>query len=245
MAAPELPLVEFQGFLLSTFGRVGHVAFMRLFHAIHAACRSPSYEYLPEERTAVLVVQTVDREYLLAVNIGEPENGLDGVETLLELALVKQHHHVAVVDDGLFNDFTADDVLYLLCHNAHAGPELTGRLVHELDVLGHQRTGNGFPGFLDDKHLAVLLDSHLLQEHVHDYQRDKREQQRIILYTVNLEHHEGLVEQRTVHVLVQGLFMVAAPVEVLHHVAVSREVYARNVVLVTDVRNTLDGVFVK
>ena len=33
------------------------------------------------------------------------------------------------VDDGFLHDGTADDVLYLLCHYAHARPELSGCLV--------------------------------------------------------------------------------------------------------------------
>ena len=45
-------------------------------------------------------------------------------------------------------------------------------------------------GLLDDQDLAVLLDTHLLQEHVHDNQRNKREQERIIFYTVDFKDNE-------------------------------------------------------
>ena len=50
----------------------------------------------------------------------------------------------------------------LLRHHADRGPELTGRLVHKLDVFGHERAGNGLPRFLYDQDFAVLLDTHLL-----------------------------------------------------------------------------------
>ena len=136
--------------------------------------------------------------------------------------MVEQHDHIAIIDDCLFDDLAADDVLYLLRYHAYRGPELTGRLVHKFDVFRHQRAGNGLPRLLDDQYLAVGLDTHLLQEYVHDYQRHQRKQERVIFYTVDLEDDERLVEQRTVHILVQRLFMITAPVEVLHHVAVRR-----------------------
>ena len=60
-------------------------------------------------------------------------------------------------------------------------------------------------------------------------------------YGIDFEDDEGLVEQRTVHILVQGLFVIAAPVEVFHHIAVGREVYPQNAVLVADVGDALYG----
>jgi len=73
---------------------------VRLFHAVHAAGRTTPDEYLAEEAAPFLVFQPVDGEYLLAVHVSQSENGLDAVEPLLELALVEQHHHIGVVDDG-------------------------------------------------------------------------------------------------------------------------------------------------
>ncbi|GFH99287.1 hypothetical protein IMSAGC004_01690 [Bacteroidaceae bacterium] len=218
---------------------------MRFLHAVHAAGASPADEHLAEEAAPFLVFEAVDGEDFLAVHVRKPENGLDFIEPLAELALVEQHHHVRVVDDGLLDDRTADDVLYLLRHHAHRSPKLTGRLVHELDVLGHERAGNGFPCLLDDQDLAVLLDTHLLQEHVHDNQRNKREQERIIFYTVDFKDNERFVKQRAVHVFVQRLIMVAATVKVFHHVAVCRNVNTRNTVFVADVWNTLHGKLVE
>ena len=84
-----------------------------------------------------------------------------------------------------------------------------------------------------------------MQEYVHNNQRDKREQERVVLDAVDLEDDERLVEQRAVHVLVQRLVMVAATIEVLHHVTVGRNVNARNTVLVADVGNALHGKLVE
>ena len=162
MTAPQFPFIEFQGFFLRPLRGVGHVTFSWFFYAVHAAGRPPADEHLSEEAAPFLVFQPVDGEYLFAVHVGKSENSLDFIEPLAELALVKQHHHVGVVDDGFLDDRAADDVLYLLRHHADRGPELTGRLVHKLDVFGHERAGNGLPRFLYDQDFAVLLDTHLL-----------------------------------------------------------------------------------
>ena len=135
--------------------------------------------------------------------------------------------------------------MYFLCHHAHTGPEFTRCFVHKFNVLRHQRAGDGFPCFLDDKDFAVLLDAHFLQENIHDNQRDQRKKQRVIFYAVDFEDHERLVEQRAVHVLVQRFFVVAAQIEVLHHIAVCREVDARDTVLLTDIRDALHGIFIE
>ncbi len=162
MTAPQFPFIEFQGFFLRPLRGVGHVTFSWFFYTVHAAGRSPADEHLAEETAPFLVFQPVDGEYLLAVHVSKAEDSLDFIEPLTELALVEQHHHVRVVDDGFLDDRAADDVLYLLCHHADRSPELTGRLVHKLDVFGHERAGNRLPRFLYDQDFAVLLDTHLL-----------------------------------------------------------------------------------
>ena len=149
---------------------------MRFLHAIHGTGLSTTDEHLSEERASFLVVKSVNRKNLLAVHIRQTEYRLDGIKTLPELALVKQHHHVGVVDDGFFHDFAADNVLYLLSHHTNTGPEFTGGLVQILDVLCHHGRCDGFPRLLDDEHLAVFLDAHLLQKHIHDDKCDKREE---------------------------------------------------------------------
>lgn len=37
----------------------------------------------------------------LAVHVCQTENSLDGIKAFTELALVKQHYHIGVVDDSL------------------------------------------------------------------------------------------------------------------------------------------------
>ena len=49
VAALQLCLVEFQRFFLRSFRGVGHIAFMRFFHAIDSAGRATADEDLTEE----------------------------------------------------------------------------------------------------------------------------------------------------------------------------------------------------
>jgi hypothetical protein len=117
----------------------------------------------------------------------------------------------------------------------------------DIDNLYNMGVGLATSGMenLGDKDFAVLLDAHFLQENIHDNQRDQRKKQRVIFYAVDFEDHERLVEQRAVHVLVQRFFVVAAQIEVLHHIAVCREVDARDTVLLTDIRDALHGIFIE
>ena len=78
--------------------------------------------------------------------------------------------------------------------------------------FGHHGRGNGFPCLLDDKHLAVLLDTHLLDENVHDNKRHQWKQQWIILNGINLKDDEGLIKERRIQILVQGTLMTASPI---------------------------------
>lgn len=245
MVAPELGLVYLESLLLGALRSVCHVAFVRLLDTVDGADLAAPDEDLAEETAPFLVLQPVDRENLLAVHLRESEDGLDLVETLPELALVEQHHHVRVVDDRLLDDGGADDVLDLLRNHAHGCPELSCGLVHILDVLGHHRGSDGLPGLLDDKDLAVLLDPHLLDEEVHDDKGNQREEKGIVLNRVDLEDDERLVEESGVQVFVQSDFMVSSPVEVLHQVVVGREVDAREVVLLADLGDPLDAELVE
>ena len=90
---------------------------------------------------------------------------------------------------------------------------LASCLIEILDVLCHDRRGNGFPCFLDDKALPVLLDTHLLREHVHDDEHDNGEKHGVILDLVNLEDDELLVEESAVHVVVECVFQLTAFIE--------------------------------
>lgn len=119
VAALQFSLVEFQGFFLGSFRRIGHVTLMRLLYTIHSACRTPTDKYLTEERTPLFILQSVDGKDFLAVHVCQSEYRLDSIKAFTELALVKQHYHIGVVDDGLLDNLRPDDVLNLLCDHAH------------------------------------------------------------------------------------------------------------------------------
>ena len=193
---------------------------MRFLHTIHIAGLSSSDEHFTEETAPFLILQTVNGEDFLAVHIGQTEYRLDGVKTFLELALVEQHHHIRVVDDGFLNYLTSDDVLYLLRHHTHACPEFSGGLIQIFYVFRHHGRGDGFPCLLDDEHLSVLFDAHLLQEHVHDDERHQWKKQWIILDTVDFEDDEGLIKQTAVHILIQCHIVAASFIEVLQQIVV-------------------------
>ena len=193
---------------------------MRLFHTIHITCLSSPDKNFTEETASFLILQTVDGEDFLAVHIGQTEYSLDGVESFLELALVEQHHHIRVVNDGLLHYLTPDDVLYLLCHHTHACPEFSGGLIQIFYVFRHHGRGNGLPCLLDDEHLSVLLDAHLLQEHVHDDECHQWKEQWIILDTVDFEDDKGLVKQTAVHILIQRHIMAASFIEIFQQIVV-------------------------
>lgn len=119
MVALQLFLVELQGFLFCSLGGIGHIALMGFFHTKYASDTSSSDEDFSEETSAFLVFKAVDGEDFLAVHIGKTKDSLDFVEAFSELALVKQHHNVRVVDDGFLHDRTADDVLDFLSYHTH------------------------------------------------------------------------------------------------------------------------------
>ena len=193
---------------------------MRLFHTIHIAGLSSPDKDFTKETASFLILQTVDGEYLLAVHIGQTKYRLDGVESFLEFTLVEQHHHIRVVDDGFFHYLTADDVLYLLCHHTHACPEFSGGLIQIFYVFRHHGRGDGFPCLLDDEHLSVLFNAHLLQEDVHDDERHQWKKQWIILDTVDFKDNEGLIKQAAVHILIQRHIVTASFIEVFQKIVV-------------------------
>ena len=101
MVTIQLSPIEFQSFFLSLLRRIAHIAFSRFLDAKDITLSASFDKDLLEWRTAYLVVKTVNREDLLAVDIRQGQCGLDVIELILELALVEQHEHVGVVDDGL------------------------------------------------------------------------------------------------------------------------------------------------
>ena len=110
---------------------------MGFLHTIDIAGETAADENLLEVAASLVVVEPVNGEDLPALHIGQTEDGLDVVKTLLEPSLVKQDGDIRVVDDGLLHDGTADDVLKLLGDDTYRGPELSCSLVHILDVPCH------------------------------------------------------------------------------------------------------------
>src|SRR5574344_549334 len=89
VVATEFRFVQFQGILLGSFRGVGHIALMRFLDTIDGSDLASSDEDLTEEAAPFLILQPVDGEDLLAVNLSQAEDGLNLIETLPELALVK------------------------------------------------------------------------------------------------------------------------------------------------------------
>ena len=212
---------------------------MGFFDSKDGSNTSTTDEYFTEETASFLVFQSIDGENLFAVHISQTKDSLDFIKSLTELALVKQHHHIGVVDDGLLHNGTANNILNFLCYHTDTCPELTCCLVEVLDVFCHHRAGNSFPCLFNDKHLTVLLDTHFLDEYIHNNKRYQGEKQRIILDGVNLKDNECLIKQCGIQVFIQGLIVIATSIEVLHHIAIGTDVDALNLVFLTDVGNTL------
>jgi hypothetical protein len=93
------------------------------------------------------------------------------------------------------------------------------------------------------KHLSVLLDTHLLDEYIHNDQRNKREEQWVILDGVNLKDNEGLIKQCRIQIFIQGLVVITASIEVLHHIAIGADVNALNLIFLqmSGIRCTLNS----
>ena len=94
MRAFQLFLIEFQSLFLRSFRRIGHIAFPRLFNTEDIAGKTTTNEHFSEESPAFLVLQSIDGKDLAAFHIGQAKDSLDVIETLLELALVKQHDNI-------------------------------------------------------------------------------------------------------------------------------------------------------
>ena len=93
--------------------------------------------------------------------------------------------------------------------------------------------------FIGDKKMDVL------DEHIHDNERNQREKKRVVLDGVNLKHDEGLVKERGVQVLIEGELVVATSVEVLQKIVVGRQVNAFELVVLHNLRYTLGAIFIE
>ena len=77
-------------------------------------------------------------------------------------------------------------------------------------------------GFFNDKYL--LLDTHLLDENVHDDERNEREEKRLLFDGVYLEDNEDLVKQLCVEILIESKLVAASLVEVFQQIVVCNTV---------------------
>ena len=161
----------------------------------------------------------VDGEDLRTLLVGQPEQGLDVVEPVHVLALVQQDLAVAVVDDGALDDGGRDDVIDLLGDYDCLAEELPDRLEEVFQILGHALLADGLPRLLQQDHLADTLQlSHLVDERLHDDDRDYREEHLVVLDVVQLEDDEPLAEKVQLLVGVEQVVVLTALVIRLQHV---------------------------
>ena len=205
--------VRFQCLLFRPLGGVGPVTFGGFLHTIDIGVLSPAYPHLLEVAAPLVVVERVDGEFLLPLHGGQSQYGGYLLVPVLELGLVEQYLHIGIIYDGLLHDGRVYHVVQLLRDHPGDAVELADGLVQVLDVLGHRGRGDGLPRLFDNQGLAPLLDAHLLEEHVHDYEHHDGEKHGVIFYLVNFKYDETLVEEVHVQVGVQRRFQLAAPVE--------------------------------
>ena len=72
---------------------------------------------------------------------------------------------------------------------------LSCSLIEILDIRSHGRCGYGFPCLFYDQHLTPLLDTHLLGEHIHDYQDDNGGEPLVLHQLIKLKHDKTFIEQ--------------------------------------------------
>ena len=152
------------------------------------------------EAIAFPVVQGIDGKYLLPLDGGQSQDSGNVLVAVLELGLVEQYLHVGVVDDGFLHDGRIYYIVQLLGNDTCNPMELSDRFVQIFDVFCHGGRSNRLPCFLDNQRLSSLLDTHLLQEHVHDYEYHNRKQHGVIFNLVDFEDDKLLIEE--VHVQV-------------------------------------------
>ena len=230
--------IELQGFLFSLLCSIRHITLWRLLYTQHFAILPSLQKDFLEIGSSILVVKAVDGEDLLAVIVCECKGCLDFIKLILEFALVEKHEHIGIVDDGFLHDRGGGYILYLLGHNTHHCPVLTGGLIEILDILCHRRCGYGFPGFLNNQAFSALLDTHLLGEHVHDDEHDDREEDFVILHLINLEDDELLIKERSIQIVVKNVFLLSTFIERFENRCKIMDIET-DVLLFHNLRNTL------
>ena len=129
--------IEFEGFLLRTFGSVSPVAFRCFLHTVHIRVLSPAYPDFLEIAASFPVVQGIDGKYLLPLDGGQSQDGGNVLVAVLELGLVEQYLHVGVVDDGFLHDGRIYHIVQLLSNDTCNAMELADSLIEVFDVFRH------------------------------------------------------------------------------------------------------------
>ena len=91
--------------------------------------------------------------------------------------------------------------------------ELAHRLIQIFDILCHRRRGDGLPCLFDDECLSAFLDTHLLEEHIHDDEHNDGKQHGVVLDFVYLKDDKPLIEERLLQIVVQCTLQFTATVE--------------------------------
>ena len=100
----EVTLIDFQSFLLQTFGGVSPVALWRFLHSEYVPGVTTANPYLTEIGTTFLVLQTVNSKKLLQLHLCQSELVGHILIIVLELRLVKKDGHVGIGYDGFLQD---------------------------------------------------------------------------------------------------------------------------------------------
>ena len=160
------------------------------------------------------MVRLVDGKNLPFLFLGQTEQPLDVLELVYVFPLVKQYLAVRVVDDGLFHNRGADDVVHLLCHHHSLAKIFSDGLKKVLDVFAHIGGHQGFPAFLYQYHLTDTFEpAHLGDESFHNDQCHHRKKHFVAADIVQFEYDEPFACQVQFLVGVQQEVIVSAPVE--------------------------------
>ena len=99
-----VPLIDFQGFLLQSFGSIGPIAFRRFLHTEDIPSVTSANPYFAEVGATFLVLQTVDSKNLLKLYLCQSKLVSHILIVVLELRLIEQDGHIRIGYDSLFQN---------------------------------------------------------------------------------------------------------------------------------------------
>ena len=164
--------------------------FCRIYRALRAAKPYPDLFI-----KAVRCIGKIDRKYLATFLVRQAEQILYLVELVLILPLVEQYFAIAVVDNRLFHNGGRDNIIDLLCNYNRLSVKLSNRFKELLYVGCHTFLGDCLSCFLNQYHLAdTLQTAHLVDERLHDDNRDDRKEDGIIFHNIQFEYNKPFVQ---------------------------------------------------